>query len=129
MYKELRKKAEKKVQAKMAFYICAIVFSFTSVLLVMLSFALPAISFWLQLPIPVFIMVLGIMYLAIFGLPSSGTLSDNWKDEEIEREMIRLYRQEKGRLPAAEDDSEAHVLKLKELERLEQKRGWDEDMV
>jgi hypothetical protein len=93
MYEEIRQKAEKKVQAKMTFYTCAIVFSFTSVLLVMLSFYLPSISFWLRLPIPAFLMVLGILYLNAFGLPSTGGLSEDWQEEEVEKEMLKLYRQ------------------------------------
>lgn len=129
MYKELRKKAEKKVQAKMAFYICAIVFSFVTVLLLMLSFYLPAVGFWLRLPIPVFIMTLSILYLSAFGLPTTGALSEDWQEEEIEKEMIKLYRQKKTQLPPLEELSETEILELKELERLRQKRDWGEDFV
>jgi hypothetical protein len=129
MYKDLRKKAEKTVQAKVAFYICTIVFSFVTVLLLMLSMYLPSISFWLMLPIPVFIMVLVILYLFGFGFPFSGTLSDDWQEEEIEKEMIKLYRRKKALLPPNEELSETEILELKELERLHQKREWDEDFV
>lgn len=129
MYKELRKKAEKKVQAKMAFYICAIVFSFVTVLLLMLSFYLPAVGFWLRLPIPVFIMTLSILYLSAFGLPTTGALSEDWQEEEIEKEMLKLYRQKKTQLPSREELSETEILELKELERLRQKRDWGEDFV
>jgi len=130
MYEELHKKAKKKVEAKMSFYICIIVFAFATVILLMLGTQLPAISFWLKLPIPVFVMVLTILYLFAFGLPSSGALSEEWKEEEIEREMIRLYRQKRAQLPPIEDLSETESLELKELERLrEKKENWDEDFV
>ena len=129
MYKELRNEAKKKVQIKMAFFICVIVFSFASVLLLMLSFYLPSVGFWLRLPIPVFIMVLGILYLFAFGLPYSGVLSGNWQEEEIEREMLKLYRKKKAELPPVEQLSETEVLELKELERLEKKWDTDEDFV
>ena len=46
MYKELRKEAKKKVEAKMAFYICAIAFSSVSIVLLMLSFYMPSIGIW-----------------------------------------------------------------------------------
>ena len=82
MYNELRKKAEKRVQAKMGFYVCAIVFTFTTAILLGLSFYIPAIVFWLMLPIPVFMMVLAILYLSAFGSPSTVTLSEDWKEEE-----------------------------------------------
>lgn len=129
MMEELRKKAEKKVEAKMAFYICAIVFSFTTVILMILSFALPGVAFWLRLPIPVFMMVLGIIYLGAFGLPSSNSLSEDWKEEEIKKEMQKLYRQQKAQERRPQDLTESEKLELKELERLEEKRSWDEDFV
>lgn len=129
MYKELREKAKRKVEAKMAFYICAIVFSFTTVVLLMLSFYLPAVGFWLRLPIPVFIMVLAILYLSAFGLPATGTLSKDWQEAEIEKELIKLYRQKKAQLPPLEELSETELLELKELEQLTEKRDLDEDYV
>jgi len=129
MYKELHKKAKKKVEAKMAFFICAIVFSFVTVILLMLSFYLPAVGFWLRLPIPIFIMVLGIVYISAFGLPHRGTLSEDWQEEEIEKEMIKLYRQKKAQLPPLEDLSETEILELKELERLKKKWDWSENYV
>ncbi len=129
MYKELRKKAKKKVEAKMAFYICAIVFSFTTVLLLMLSFYLPGVSFWLRLPIPVFIMVLGILYLSAFGLPTKKGLPEDWQEEEIEKEMVKLYRQKKAQLPSLEELSDTEILELEELERLQKKWDGGEDYV
>lgn len=129
MYGELRKKAKKKVETKMAFYTCAIVFSFTTIVLLMLSFYLPGIGFWLRLPIPIFIMVLGILYLSAFGLPTTGALSEDWQEDEIEKEMIKLYRQKKAQLPPLEELSETEILELKELEHLLRKRDRDEDYV
>ena len=130
MYKELRKEAKKKVEAKMAFYICAIAFSSVSIVLLMLSFYMPSIGIWLKLPIPIFMMVLAILYLFIFGYPNSGgTTSENWREEAIEREMIQLYQQKKAGMPPLEDLSETEVLELKELERLKRKWDRDEDFV
>ncbi len=126
MYKEMRKKAKKKVQAKMGFYICAVVFFFVSILLLMLSSYLPSVGFWLRLPIPIFVMVLGILYLAAFGMPyHNALLSEDWQEEEIEKEILKLYRRKKTQLPPPEELSETEVLELKELERLEEK--WDLD--
>ena len=129
MYKEIQKKAQKKVEAKMAFYICTIVFSFVTLVLLMLSFYLPSVSFWLRLPIPIFLMVLCILYLTAFGWPTSGALSEDWQAEEIEREMVKLYQQKKAELPPIEDLSEKEVLEVKELERLQKKWDWDEGYV
>ena len=129
MYKELRKKAKKKVEAKMAFYICAIVFFFVTMILLMLSSYLPSISFWLRLPIPIFIMVLGILYLSAFGFPTNGALSNEWQEEEIEREILRLYQRKKTQLPPMEELSETEILELEKLERLEEKYYRGEDFV
>ena len=129
MYKELRKKAEKKVQAKLDFYICVVVFSVITIILLMLGVYIPSISFWLKLPIPVFIMVLGVLYLTAFGLPSGKGLSDNWREEEIEKEMLRLYRQRKSEFPPLEELSETEKLELKELERIRNQKDAGEEYV
>ena len=129
IYKEFRKKAEKKVEAKMAFYVCAIVFSFVSVLLLLLSFQLPGAGFWLRLPIPIFMMILAILYLAAFGPPFTGALSADWQEQEIEKEILKLYRQKRDQLPPLEELSENEKLELKELERIKKKWDWNDDFV
>ena len=129
MYDELRKKAEKKVQAKKAFFICAIVFAFTTIVLLMISFYLPVVAFWLKLPIPIFIMVLAILYVSAWGLPYRGVMSDEWEEDEIEKEMVRLYRQKKEQLLSLEDLSETEQLELRELEQLRADKDWEEDLV
>lgn len=129
MYDELRKKAKKRVEAKKAFYICIVVFSFTTIILLLLSFYLPSIAFWLMLPLPAFIFVLGILYFFAFGLPFTGGYSEDWEEDEIEKEIIKLYRQRRAHLPPLEELSESEKLELKELERLKKKWDWGEDYV
>ncbi|HKK77027.1 MAG TPA: 2TM domain-containing protein [Saprospiraceae bacterium] len=129
MDEKLRNKAEKKVDAKMAFYICAVVFFFISTFLVILSFYLGAGKFWLRLPILVFAMVLGILYLQAFGFPFSSYSTKDWREEEIQREMQKLRRPEEAWFPGEEELSEADILELKELRRLKEKWGGDEEFV
>ena len=129
MEEELRTKAEKKVKYKKAFFILTIVFAFTSLILIMLSFYLSPVAFWLRLPIPAFVMVLSIVYLYAFGLPTSGVPLEDWEEEEIQKEMARLYWQKKTQLPPQEELSETEVLELKELDRLKRKWEWREDIV
>ena len=121
---EIRKKAKKKVEAKKGFYIVAIIFASVSALLLVISLMVggPA-AFWIRFPMLVFALVLTIMYVAIFGLPGSGVLSQDWEAEEMEKEMYNLYRREGLSLPPPEDLSEEEQLELKELERL--KRKWE----
>ncbi len=129
MYENLRKKAEKKVEAKKAFYACAIIFPTVAIVLLMLSFYLPGAAFWLRLPIPILMMVLGVVYLSAFGWSANGTLSEDWEEEEIEKEMIKFYRQRKVELPPLDDLSETDILELKELERLKKKWNRNEEYV
>ena len=128
MNDELRQQAEKTVKGKKVFYILAVVFLFTSLILAVLTFALPGIGLWLIIPIPAFLLVLGIVYIVAFGFPGANTNSANWEEEEIEKEMRRLYRQKRANLPPLEEMSKTEKLELKELER--QIRGEsDEDFV
>jgi len=127
--KELRKKAEKKVAAKTAFYQCTIIFSGVIVILLILSVYLPGAAIWLRLPIPILLAVLGLLFFSAFGLPINGQLSDNWEEEEVEKEMDRLRRRKKVPLPLQEDLSETEILELRELERLQEKWDVGEDYV
>lgn len=130
MYEELQEKAKKKVEARMGFYIIALVFAFVSIILLVVSFYVqyPA-SFWVRFPILILLLVLGIIYTATFGLPYSGILSKEWQEEEIEKEIARLYQEKRLPLPPPEELSEDDKLELKELERLKRKWEWGEDLV
>ena len=122
---EIREKAKKKVEEKKGFYIVAFIFGSLSLILLILSFNLPyPASFWVAFPIPIFAMVLGIMYLSIFGVPGSNLLSQEWEEEELAREINRQYRKQKLNLPTDPDLSEEDHLELRELERL--KRKWED---
>lgn len=121
MYEDLHKKAKKRVEARMGFYTMAIIFFFTAIALIMLSFYLTNIAFWLRLPIPFLAMVLGIMYIQTFGLSTNRDASVDWKEEEIEKEILKLYRLKSKNLMDTEDLTEHEILELKELERLENK--------
>jgi len=129
MEKELREKAEKKVQAKITFYQCLIIFSGVAVVLLILSFYLTNAAFWLRIPIPVLLMVLGVLFFDAFGIPTANGLSDNWEEEELEKEMNRLRKLKKVEAPQLDDLSETDILELKELERLQNKWDVGEDYV
>lgn len=129
MYEELRQQAAKKVKAKKAFYALAVVFFFTSIILLILTFAIPSIRLWLLIPIPAFMLVLGITYISAFGIPGVNTSSDNWEEEALEKEMRRLYREKRASLPPLEEMSETEKLELKELERQIRGESTGEDFV
>ena len=129
MHKERHEKAKKKVEAKRAFYVCTVVFTAISAILLILTYALPSISLWLMIPIPVLFMVLGIIYLFAFGLPSTGPLNEEWEADEIEKEMIKSYRKQRAKLPPLEALPDQDHLELKELERLKRVESREDDYV
>ena len=101
-----------------------------SCILLVLSFVIGGdAAFWIRFPIMILAMVLGIIYLSIFGFPFSGVLSKEWKEEEIEKEILKLYKAKDFTLPDDEDLSEEDRLELKQLERLKRKWERGEDFV
>lgn len=128
MNEALRKKAKKKVDAKMSFYTTLIVFSFTTVVLLILTLAIPGIKFWLLLPIPALAMVLGILYLNAFGYALHKPYTADWKEEEIDREMLHLQRQQRQK-QQREASETTDGLELGELESLRETTDWEEDLV
>lgn len=116
------------MNAKVSLYTTAIVFSGITLVLLILSVFLTGIALWLLLPVPIFVMVLGVMYLEAFGPPFTGNRSENWREEEVEKEMARLSRQTETPLPDLHESSAAEQLELKKLETLKRTDG-DEDYV
>jgi hypothetical protein len=130
MDEEIREKAKKKVQEKKGFYIVAMIFAAVSVILLILSLVIGgSAAFWLRFPMLIFALVLGILYVAIFGFPGTGILSGEWEEAEMEKEMSRMYREQRRSLPPADELSEEERLELKELERLKRKWEGEDDFV
>lgn len=126
MQDDIEKKARQKVEEKKGFYFIAMIFLMTSIILFVLSLVLgPDVAFWLRFPILVMGLLAAVFYFYIFGFPFSNVLSDEWEEEELEKEMFKLYRRKKQMLPPPEELSEEDKLELKELERLKQK--WESD--
>ena len=99
------------------------VFACLSALLFIISLNVPAqAAFWIKFPILVFAMVYGIVYFGTFGFPFLGD-TDELSQEEIEREMVKIYKSQPkvGR----EDESFNEGLELREIEEL--KNRWEED--
>ncbi len=119
-YEDLRKKAEKKVQAKKGFYVVAMIFTAISIILYVISLNFHGwAAYWIKFPILVLALILGIVYVSTFGLP----FSQGWEEKEIEKEMARQYKMNPPALPPEEELSQEDKLELKELERL--RRKWD----
>lgn len=129
---DIHKKAKKKVEAKKAFYITAFIFGGVSAILVTLSLIIRLefrVVIWLLFPMVIFAVVLLIMYFSIFGIPGTGLLSEDWEEEEMNREVFRLYREKGIQIPEEDALSEEDRLELKELERLKEKWERRDDYV
>ena len=129
MHKEIRKQARKRVKAKKGFYVTATVFAAVSIILLIVSLTLHSsvAAFWVRFPIIILALVLGIVYVSIFGLNFGALFNQrDWEEEQIEKEINRLYRQRRNELPPGEELEEEDRLELKELERLK-KKWYDYD--
>ena len=125
MYDELERKAKKKVDDKVGFFITAAVFGFVSIILAVIWLATGG-SLWIMFPALVLGLVLGIIYVSMFGIPLTGTYGREWQEEEIEREMAKMYYRRRKYLPPPEELSEEDRLELDELERLKEKWEYDD---
>lgn len=127
MEDDLRQEAEKKVNAKLTFYTTALVFGAAAIVLLILSVAIPSIAFWVLIPLPVLAMVLGVVYMNAFGFPGTNPNAEDWKEEEIEKEMRKLERRRGKTKPTDAEGYDTGGLELKELERME--RLNEDDLV
>lgn len=126
MHDDIEKKARQKVEEKKGFYFIAMIFLMVSIILFVLSFIIGGVAaFWIRFPILVLGLLTAVFYFYLFGFPFSNVLSDEWEEEEFEKEMFKLYRQKRHMLPPPEELSEEDKLELEELERLKQK--WEGD--
>lgn len=123
MKDSLREQAKKQTEKVSAFYICGIVFTFATVILLALSYQLVDITFWLLLPIPAFLMVMSILYFSAFGLPWKHDRNTDWEAEEIEKEMIRLYLKKKAENPETLELEELRGLEAEALENISPRQG------
>jgi membrane protein YdbS with pleckstrin-like domain len=126
MYDELERRAKKKVDDKVGFFITATVFGFVAAILFVIWLAVPGGSLWIMFPALILGLVLGIIYLSMFGIPFTGVYSKEWQEEEIEREMAKMYYRRRKYLPPPEELTEEDRLELEELERLKEKWEYED---
>lgn len=131
MYEDLREKAilelERKQKKWKEIQTVGVTFATVSVILLIISTRLyPTPAFWVRLPILILALVFGILYTSEYGLPFLGK-DDDLTDEEIEREMVKIYRKSNlNKLSSEEGDGK---LVLKEIEELKDKYEGGKDFV
>lgn len=90
-YEKLRKRAEKKVKAKKSFIVIATIYGVISFLLIVLSLKIGGeAAFWIRFPILVFMAVLTIIYVSIYGIPGSTYWNEELREQDVSREMQKL---------------------------------------
>ena len=131
MYEELREKAvmelEEKRKKRKEIQIVGLVFTMVSIILFIVSTRVyGSAAFWIKFPIVILALTYGIVYSSEYGLPFTGG-DDDLSDEEIEREIVKIYR--KSNLNKLSSNSTDEKLELKEMEELKEKYEGDTDYV
>ena len=119
MKKEIEEKVRKHLKKKRSFQVVSVVFGFVALLLFLVSTQEPVSErFWINFPSFILMGVLGIIYVGMFGV-STTAISDPYKeDDEIDREVARIYQAKTEGLEPRLNLDETDRLELEELERI-----------
>ncbi|MDF1696436.1 MAG: hypothetical protein P1U56_11410 [Saprospiraceae bacterium] len=126
MYDDIKATAienlKQKKKKKRAVYTVGAIFSSVAIILYVISLNFhPFVAYWIKFPILVLALVYAIIYFSVFGIPFLSD-SDELSQEEIELEMVKIYRLQKSNDPLNDDDSH---LELKDIEALKDK--WEDN--
>lgn len=131
MYEDLREKAikslEKKRKKRKEVQTVAVTFATAAVILLLVSSQLsgPAV-FWVRMPIIILALVYGMVHVSEYGFSLSGS-DDHLTEEEIERELVNIYR--KSNLDKVASVSDNVDLELRQLEALKEQYEERDDLV
>lgn len=130
-YEELEEKAIKKLnkrkKQKRGVYTVGVIFTAVSIILFTVSQNFPPMAaYWIKFPILVLALVYGVIYFSTFGIPFLGD-DDELSEEEIEREMVKIYRH--YGIEDDVDNTSTDALELKDIEAIKNKWEGDEDFV
>ncbi len=124
MYEDLQEKAienlkEKKAKKKGVHTVGVIFIAVSIVLFTISTNFYGDVAYWIKFPILILALVYGIIYFSVLGFPFLGD-DDELTDEEIGREIVKIYKQQGINNTNTEDE-----LELREIEAL--KKKWDDD--
>ena len=125
-------KAEKRVNDKKGFYIHLGVFVIIGLFLFALNMFTSGGTLWFHYPMLSWGIGLAIHYIVIFGIPGTDILSDEWEEEELDKEIERLKRIQGKKLlkqKLLESGVEEEDLELRELKRQTGEIFDEEDLV
>ncbi|MEM9546365.1 MAG: hypothetical protein AAGA77_10340 [Bacteroidota bacterium] len=131
MYDDLQEKAVKNLKKKKleqkGVYVVGMIFAAVSIILYTISLNFGGMAaYWIKFPIMVLALVYAVIYFATFGIPFMRD-GDELTDEEIEREMVKIYK-EQG-LKNSEAENEKDELELRDIEALRNKYDDNEEYV
>lgn len=119
MKKEIEEKVRKHIQKKRSFQVVSVVFGFVALLLFLVSTQEPVSErFWINFPSFILMGVLGIIYVGMFGVSTTAISDPYEEDDEIDREVARIYQAKTERLEPRLNLDETDRLELEELERI-----------
>ncbi len=126
MYEDLKEQAvdnlRKKKSKKRSVHTVGVIFAAVSIILFTISTNFYSdVAYWIKFPILILALVYGIIYFSAFGIPFIGD-DDLLTDEEIDREIVKIFKLEGVNKSNLSSDDE---LELKELESLSNK--WEDD--
>ncbi len=122
------KKAKKRVAAKKGFYVHFVTYLSVGIFFFLLNMILITqgeSELWFFFPLLPWLVGLLIHYFVVFGIPGTKILTEDWEEEELAKEMIRMRRQ----LPFSEpapypEDAPEESLDLEEPRKQKEKQ-WD----
>lgn len=119
MKKEIEEKVKKHLQKKRSFQVVSVVFGFVALLLFLVSTQEPVSErFWINFPSFILMGVLGIIYVGMFGVSTTAISDPYEEDDEIDREVARIYLAKTEGLEPRLDLDQTDRLELEELERI-----------
>ena len=130
MHKDPYQIAKKRVAAKKGFYQHLAIFVIINVFLVALNiitqYGHRHIHWWCLYPLLGWGVSVAIHYTAVFGVPFTRTMDEDWEEREIQKEIQKIHRKNNIVPPAQHDNKQEfdEELELKEFKKL--RKEWDD---
>lgn len=125
-------KAEKRVNDKKGFYIHFGVYLVVGIFLFALNMITSRGTLWFHFPVLSWGIGVAIHYITIFGLPGTRILTDEWEEEELDREISKLKRihgKKQLKRNLLNSGHEDDTLDLRELDKQTEDLFDEEDLV
>lgn len=124
------REARKKVEAKKEFYQHITVFVVMSVFFFTLNVLTAPYALWFYWPILGWGIGILFHYFEVFGFPAIPQMSEEWEEEQIREEMLKLEERNQPRKQYKKEEEDFDQLELRQLKREKSKPKWrDEDLV